>query len=396
MELIPKINFKNINNESISGKSKELKKTNTKKNIYLPDNYYTYDVHRHLNTDFHNLKPDKNTIIYICPFRIVESQPNKIIDKPFLQYLLYKYPKSKTKTNNLCIFPFQKYISGEILDIGNKIVKKMFNSIYNSIGYIKNKDGIFLFYNIDFTSVIITNTNLTKKEHFIWTLIDEICNQKKIITFPIHRSVTNLLLNNPKLIYLKDKHKKCIEIPTVAYIGAPQELLNYIATLGIKSSTVRTFGPYYYFSDFKSSIRNGAWTSNYEERIIFNKPISDENGKFIQGGIVRFAIFLGNYRVVMDRQNDPMYKYIKVYDKVESITNKELSDIKKNKGKWASVYDTIIISNFKNKKKSGYFWPNTGYILKKFNHFISLSIHLIDNTSLKPNWDMNYDGYNII
>ena len=31
---------------------------------------------------------------------------------------------------------------------------------------------------------------------------------------------------NPKLIYLKNKNKKCIEIPTVAYYGTSNELLS--------------------------------------------------------------------------------------------------------------------------------------------------------------------------
>ena len=80
----------------------------------LPDNYYSYDIHRHLKTDFHNLSPKKGDIIYVCPFMVVESKPNKIIENPFLQYLLYKYTKSKKKVSDLCIFPFEKYKTGDI------------------------------------------------------------------------------------------------------------------------------------------------------------------------------------------------------------------------------------------------------------------------------------------
>ena len=72
-----------------SGDTKQV--FNNKQKKYLPDNYYTYDIHRHLATDFHNLKPKKGTHINICCFMIVVSKPNKIIQKPFLQYLLYKY-----------------------------------------------------------------------------------------------------------------------------------------------------------------------------------------------------------------------------------------------------------------------------------------------------------------
>ena len=126
---------------------------------------------------------------------------------------------------------------------------------------------------------------LRDKPHFIWVTIHEICNTRKYITFPIHTTVSNLFYSNPKLIYLKDKNKQCIEVPTIGYIGAPEELLNYIATFSIKASTLRTFGPYYYFSDFNQAVRRGGWSSNYEKRLVFDiffyfKAISNHSNPF--------------------------------------------------------------------------------------------------------------------
>ena len=387
----PKIKLQNIS----SSEKKSVFSIKQKK--YLPDNYYTYDIHRHLDTDFHNIKPTQGMHINICCFKIVESRPNKIIEKPFLQYLLYKYPKSIKKVGNVCVFPFEKYQSGEILSIGKKIVKTLFDEVIsNPIGYIKNKDGIFLFYNIPFNSVVVSNNTLNDNQpHYLWSLIDEICNHKKYITFPIHNSVTDLFLDNPKLNYLKDKKKLCIEVPTVGFVADSQELLNYIATMSIKGSAVRTFGPYYYFHDFQSAVRLASWSTNYEKRIIFNKQITDENGLYIQGGFVRFAIFLGNYRVVLDRNTDPIIPFVEAQDDVTQPTKKLLNKLKKGKGKWANTYDAIMISNFKNKKRSGFFRKGTEYILKKFNSFTSLSIHLMDKSTLTPNWDPEYKGYNI-
>ena len=88
--------------------------------------------------------------------------------------------------------------------------------------------------------------------------------------------------------------------------------------MGIKSSAVRTFGPYYYFHDFNSAVRYAGWSTNYEKKQIFNKPITDENGLYKQGGFVRFAIFLGNYRVVLDRKTDPIIPYVEAYDDVNN------------------------------------------------------------------------------
>ena len=69
-------------------------------------------------------------------------------------------------------------------------MKKIFNKNQNPLGYIKNDDGVFLFYNIEFESVVVKM--IDKTDSYIWSLIDEICNIKKIITFPVHNSVTKL------------------------------------------------------------------------------------------------------------------------------------------------------------------------------------------------------------
>ena len=55
---------------------------------------------------------------------------------------------------------------------------------------------------------------------------------------------------------------------------------------------------------------------------MFGKLITDTNGKFNQGGIVRFALFLGNYRVILNRPSDPIYSYVKgLYD--DSLSKKK-------------------------------------------------------------------------
>ena len=385
-------------NIKLKQKNNIISNKSTKKNTpykFLPDNYYSYDINKHLKTDFHNIQLKKNEHLHFCYFMIAESKPNKIIANPFLLYLLYKYPCTQKECKNLCVFPFLKYQSGEINELAKKHTHKIFNEFLKPIGYIKNRDGTFLFYNIHFTKIVVENNVLQKKSYYLWTTIDEICNRRKILTFPIHKSVSFLFYKNPKLIYLKNKNKKCIETPTIAYVGASYELLNYISTLGIKSSAVRTFGPYYYFTDFKRAIRSGAWSSNYEKSIIFNKSITDENGKYIQGGIVRFALFLGNNRVILDRKQDDVNNYIKLITEDDKLSDNQKKELKKNKGKWTKSYDSLIISNYKNKNTSGYFWPGSGYILKSFNFFTSLSTHIIDKSTLKPNWDPDYDYYNI-
>jgi len=357
---------------------------NKKKQI-LSDTYFTYNIHKHLKTNFHELKPQKDEHINICCFRIIQSRPNKIIKNSFIEYLLYKYSPDSKDVKNLCVFPFTEYNNGKILDIGKNIIKKLFNTVYKCIGYIRNDDGIFLFYNIDFDRYRVGVWN--KNDDLWWALIDEICNHKCILNFPIHYSVTNIFLNNPKLIYLKDKNNLSIDTPVVAFYGDSVELLPYITVFGIKSSTIRPYGPYYYFTDFKGSVRTGAWTTSTQRRKAFKKSITDENGKYIQGGFVRFAVFLGNSSVV-----GLTSKRVKLENSGKFEDEKDIGRIK---GKWTKDYDSKIIGRIKFKNLTGYFNYNTQYIIKDFERFTSLSQHLIDKDTLKINWDPEYEFYSI-
>ena len=353
----------------------------------VPDNYFTYDIHRHLRTDFHTIEPKNKENIYVCCFRIVQSQPIKIIKHPFLEYLLYQYPSKEHSLSNLCIFPFSEYTNGKVLNIGKTLVKKIFNTVYKSIGYIRNKDGIFLFYNIDFDKYQIKQ--IKRSNELWWALIDEICNNKVLFNFPIHDSVTHLFISNPKLIYLKDKNKHTIESPTVAYLGGTQETLPYISIMGTRVKRTSPFGPYYYFTDYNGSIRDGGWDEYaHNKKKKFGKVITDSNGKFLQGGIIRFALFLGNSRVILYR-NSSFNKYPKAND------THTFSEEQKIKEKWAKDYESLVVGRIKFKNLSGYLNYNTQFIVKNFIQFTSLSNHLIDMKSLKSNWDPTYQFYSI-
>ena len=78
-----------------------------KKDDFYPDNYYKYNLNGVLQTDFLQIKKNPKLFVYACCFRVITSKPNKIIQHPFLEYLLFKYPNSNNKHSNLCIFPFR-------------------------------------------------------------------------------------------------------------------------------------------------------------------------------------------------------------------------------------------------------------------------------------------------
>ena len=91
---------------------------------------------------------------------LLKVKPNKIIQKPFLEYLLYKYPCCSSSYSNLAIFPFR--ILGK--DTLKQATKKLMNDLnyknVDCLGYIQNRKGIFLFYEIPYKKY---KTTLHKK-----------------------------------------------------------------------------------------------------------------------------------------------------------------------------------------------------------------------------------------
>ena len=68
---------------------------------------FHYPLNDILNTNFEELKTKLFSKLLICPYFITTCQNRSDIVKPYLQYLLYKYPPSNSKISNLMVFPFK-------------------------------------------------------------------------------------------------------------------------------------------------------------------------------------------------------------------------------------------------------------------------------------------------
>ena len=174
-------------------------------------------------------------------------------------------------------------------------------------------------------------------------------------------------------------------------------MIPYTASLGLRSSPYKTFGPYYYFTNYIKSIHWGSFTSNYKDRTIFNKKVTDNTGKYNQGGIIRFALFLDNYDCLTYTKNNQYYDLFTYLD--SNVLSKQTKKKHKQKthglGEWTEKFDSIVLGNIKYKNLSGYFNINTEYIVKNFEQQISLSTHEIDKNTVKHNWDPTYLNYYI-
>ena len=345
---------------------------------------FDYPILDIVNTNFTHIPPTYSKLA-ICPYFITTCKNRYGVHKPYLQYLLYKYPATNKKIGNLLVFPFIDVKTNiNVKTAANKLLHSVIKIKISPTGFIQSDNTIFVFY--DLSSVDEYSTIPRAEQQWLklikqssnlwWVLIDEICNHRKSLNFPIHKSVTSLFYLNPILIYLKQKTKN-IDIPIVGYYGNYYKFLPIIASLGQKPTTWPNleFGPYFYFTSYTGAFRYAGWTSNYKQRKVYDKEIADEDGKLSKGGIIRFALFTEKTHVLLDMKNSKISKYI-------------------HKNEWIKHYNSLYLGRVP--RINGSVWHmNPRYVVKTFDQQLPLSLHLVDMNSLKDSWDPLYTGYQI-
>lgn len=347
-----------------------------------------------LNNNTKNISYKNNDAVFVCIFQIIQNSSINTVYKPYLSYLFYKYPENKK--NEDLIFPFKVIKNNKHpFTISNSLVNKLIdgNTIFK--GFLTNNNSHFFFYQLEkqYNPILLAK----RDQQLWWAIIDEICNKKKLLNFNFSPITYELFYNNPYLIYIRDFNNNKIEIPVVSFYCGPAEIIPYAAAVGIRANASTTYGSFYYTKSFNGCMRNSLYTSNYRERNIFRKIISDKNGKYFQGAVIRFAAFLTNNRHILYRKSDPFYYFIEQYDNYQSeLSNENLKNkTKELKGKWAQKYDSLTISKIKLNNLTGYFNNEPTYIIKSQKQLISLSYHLLDMKFTPPTWNPHYTDYKI-
>jgi hypothetical protein len=336
---------------------------------------YTYDLSTSINTDLNNISKNIDRISF-CIYRIVHCKTQQNVKHPFLQYLLYKYPPSNNSSlSNMLVFPFIKF-KNNFKSESNKFIENIIGKKIEPDGFIEKNKTVFIFYNISTLENNIINKvyYMNKNNELWWCIMDEICNHKKVLNFPIHKSVYNTFYKNPSLIYIKLNEKR-IEIPTIAYYGNYFNFLPIVAALGQKGNNTKTKSDSLFFSSFKKAFRYGCWTDDYKEKSMYNEKISDIDGLYKRCGLIRFALFLGKINILDDIEYSKLDNYI-------------------TSNNWKSEYNSLVLTriNFDNNILN----IEPEYILKNFSQQTPLSYHEIDKTKLPSVWDPNFSDYNIL
>jgi hypothetical protein len=381
------------------------------------DKFFTYDALNLLHVDVDNvLSYVKFDEVIIVPFKI-----NFTSTQPFNTFLLMNdftdvlnFPSVNVTYKN------DSFESQEILSRINSYLYSILlsNNDSNIVNYdidsfMKTLDfkGLYIYENkvyafVDLTKLEI-NASLVNRNSLYWfALIDEIVNKNKVCDIPISDDVTDFFMNNNEFIYFKNAKEEQIEIPSVVYTGSYEKALHFNFTFGNRPSdnnAILSSG--FYFTTYTNAFRQGGWSSDYKLEFKYGEKITEDEsdndtGKYNKGGIIRYALFLGNNLVKMNYPNDTIdesdIKKAKLINTENCENNgdyiyeKMTLRISDHDGLWKQNYDSVYLGKIE-LDNGDYLKDAPLYVVKDYYNHTPLSYHHINKRTLGDSFDENGD-----
>lgn len=363
--------------------------------------YYNYGIKKVLPKQLDSIKSLNNyENIVLCAYVI-----NNTYVAPFLRYMLIETYNEYLSLPKLPVYnffdeekliPYSKvYLSG-MLEINN-FEEFSQNLLFD--GFYDYNNNIYLFFDLTNCKLTIDETYRLSKVKL--GLIDEIVNHKNICNIKIDETTTSFFIANESIIYLYDENAQPYEIPIVGFVGkSTSDKLKFVKMFGESpKEKSEILGPYFYFTNFNNAIRQGGWSCDYKMEKKYNKVITDENGKYINGGLVRFAIFLGKTKYIENFPNDlndeSEIKKHRLQDKnldsKREILTLRISDYD---GIWTKNYNSVYLGKLE--LDDGTFLHDTPIIaLKDYQQQEPLSYHYIDGKKLGNRFEEECQHYSI-
>lgn len=331
---------------------------------------------------------------------------------PFLRYMLCK--------NN-----FDNFLSLPILPIFNLFEKynlenyskvflsgilkfndfENFNKNVVFDGYYEYNNELFLFFDLSLLNDDLYIDETYSSTDIRFALIDEIINHKHVCNIPVNNNTTDFFIKNNSINFLYDQNNESYEVPVVGYIGkSTPEKVNFVFTFGESAKNKSAIlGPYFYFTDFYNAVRQANWSYSFNPEYMYERLITDnEYGRYIKGGIIRFALFTGNTKYI---ENMPHDKNDSSFIKQDRLNDSNINQkyeiqtlrISDHDGSWGSTYDSVILGNIE--LDDGSFIEDTPMlVLKDYNQQIPLTYHYIDKKKLGDKFsnNLNKNNYSIL
>jgi len=269
---------------------------------------------------------------------------------PFLEFGFKKIPKVETESFCLDDYILPYMVLGKTKEeLREGYTKKLdvFFSVKNETerqykykGFFLQDDELYLV--VDISEWKKNDVILLSRNDFLWfATIDEIVNHKSVCQFPMDRQIGELFEKREEFLILKDENGIVAETPIVAYTGCQEKKLKMEAVFGPSKSIYTTeTGPYYHFTDYIRAFEQAGWSKDHKPEYMYNELVTDAQGKYLSGGIVRYALFLGEMTMIKDD--------------------------------WSFVFDSLYLMQDK----------APVWIVKKYNQLVPISYHFIDKSTL--------------
>ena len=359
-------------------------------------NFYNYEEVNKFDKNIDDyLYETKTQNVHFCIYQVDNNHKY-----PFLKYLLYKNEYSDTLElpymalhNNMTSENIISFSSLYLFSLFSQNNYDLFSNLIEFKGFYVYNNEVYMFY--DLTKYNLKLDNITRKDPLWFCLLNEILNGSKVCNFMIDKKIVDFFIDNFPLCLLKNENNESYELPIVGYVGKNNTLLNFTYIFGetVKDKNA-ILGPYYYFTDFKNSIRDGAWTIDNKPETKYDILLTDnENGRYIKGGIVRFALFMDNSKYIENYPNDDIDKSDVKRERLENpLLDQQIERltmrISDHDGIWGEKYDSVYLGAIE--LDNGEKLKNTPlFVIKNYDQQIPLSYHYIDKSSLTDKFDMN-------
>jgi len=360
---------------------------------------FTYDALQLLITDENeiiSILQDGFDEIILVPFKI-----NFEGSQPFNTFMLIKdivqnklcFPILDTNGLNIKLINdynlFLSIVKCYLFSLISMSNYELYDKSFKIKGLYNYNHKIYFF--IDLTNLDIKDDLMNRYACRWFVLIDEIVNKKHVCNIKIEENVTDFFLNNSDFLNLKDSKKNQIEIPTVVYSGTHDKLVYFTYLFGkIKEDTNSIFGSCFYFTNYNNAIRQGGWSKNYNREYRHGIEVTqNEYGKYIKGGIIRYAIFLGNCLIKENMPNDKIdeseLKMLRLKNSDNYNYEKMLLRISDHDANWKTEYDSVFVGNIE-LDDGQILMDSPIYAIKEIENQVSLSYHIIDQKFLKDKY----------
>jgi len=330
-------------------------------------------------------------------FLLINTEQNKLLNFPTVTTNKLKKQSSNINSNinsNTYTDDFINFAKVSLFALFKVYLHDFaeFNYGLSFNGFYEYENNLYLFF--DVTNCNIKISDIYRANTLWFVTIEEIMNIKYCCHMPIAEIVTDFFMQNNSFCFLLDQNNNHYEVPIVGYVGKPENKLQFTFIFGeTRDYSNGMFGPYYYFTNFHSALKEGlihqiSKTGHIKRNMIDNiidLSLIDEHGYYINGGIVRFAIFTGLTKFI---ENNPLDAIDNSTIKQERLQDKRLDQnferltmrISDYDGKWTENYDSIILGKIE--LDNGTYIPDVNIVVKEQCQQIPLSYHYVDKDSL--------------